>query len=50
MSRGILLALAAVVILLIGGCNSYNSMNSLKQGVDKSWADVQNVYQVMILS
>lgn len=45
MSRGILLGLAAVVILLIGGCNSYNSMNSLKQGVDKSWADVQNVYQ-----
>jgi LemA protein len=45
MSRGILLALAAVVILLIGGCNSYNAMNSLKQGVDKGWADVQNVYQ-----
>jgi LemA protein len=48
MSRGILVAIALVVILIIGGCggcNSYNAMNSLKQKVDKGWADVQNVYQ-----
>jgi len=34
-----------VLVVLVGGCNSYNKMNTLKQGVDKSWADVQNVYQ-----
>jgi LemA protein len=34
-----------VVFLLIGGCSSYNRLNSLKQQTDKSWADVQNVYQ-----
>ena len=48
MSRGLLIGIAVLVILIIGGCggcNSYNKMNSLKQGVDKSWADVQNVYQ-----
>ena len=48
MSRGSLIGIALLVILIIGGCggcNSYNAMNSLKQGVDKGWADVQNVYQ-----
>jgi LemA protein len=48
MSRGLLFAIALLVILIIGGCsgcNSYNGMNSLKQQVDKGWADVQNVYQ-----
>ena len=48
MSRGLLIGISLLVILIIGGCSScssYNSMNSLKQGVDKSWADVQNVYQ-----
>jgi len=48
MSRGPLIGIALLVILIIGGCsgcNSYNAMNSLKQQVDKGWADVQNVYQ-----
>src|SRR4051812_1553057 len=40
---GILILVIAVV--LIGGCGSYNKLNVLKQNVDKSWADVQNVYQ-----
>src|SRR3954452_8695140 len=40
---GALLLLA--LVLLVGGCGSYNKLNSLQQGVDKSWADVQNVYQ-----
>lgn len=40
---GILILLVAVV--LIGGCGSYNRLNSLKQQVDKGWADVQNTYQ-----
>src|SRR6476661_1622774 len=39
----ILAAVAAV--LLIGGCGTYNRLVSLKQQVDRSWADVQNVYQ-----
>jgi LemA protein len=33
------------VVLLIGGCGSYNRLVALKQGVDQSWADVENVYQ-----
>ncbi|HEY5705962.1 MAG TPA: LemA family protein [Terrimicrobiaceae bacterium] len=42
----ILAILAALVILiLIGGCGAYNRLVGLKQQVDRSWADVQNVYQ-----
>jgi LemA protein len=40
---GILLLLAFFVV--VSGCGSYNRLNVLKQSVDKSWADVQNVYQ-----
>jgi LemA protein len=40
---GILLIIAFVI--LAGGCSSYNHLNTLKQQTDKSWADVQNVYQ-----
>jgi LemA protein len=40
---GILLLIA--FFLVVGGCGSYNKLNGLKQSVDKSWADVQNVYQ-----
>src|SRR5277367_1925470 len=40
---GILLII--VFVVLAGGCSSYNHLNSLKQQTDKSWADVQNVYQ-----
>lgn len=35
----------ALVFLLMAGCGSYNKLVGLKQGVDKQWADVQNVYQ-----
>jgi LemA protein len=34
-----------VVVLLVGGCGTYNRLVGLKQQVDRSWADVQNVYQ-----
>ncbi len=34
-----------VIVLCVAGCGSYNRLVTLKQGVDKSWADVQNVYQ-----
>src|SRR5258707_6079693 len=40
---GILLVIAFIV--LASGCSSYNRLNTLKQQTDKSWADVQNVYQ-----
>ena len=40
---GVLLLLA--MVLLIGGCSSYNKLVSLSQGTDRAWADVQNVYQ-----
>ena len=36
---------ALVVLILIGGCGTYNRLVGLKQQVDRSWADVQNVYQ-----
>jgi LemA protein len=34
-----------LVILLIGGCSSYNGLVSLSQDVDSKWADVQTQYQ-----
>jgi LemA protein len=40
---GVLLLVA--VVLLIGGCGSYNKLVSLSQATDARWADVQNVYQ-----
>ena len=42
----VLAVLAVIVIaLLIGGCGAYNNLVGLRQGVDRSWADVENVYQ-----
>ena len=41
----VVLIVLVLFIALIGGCSSYNKLNSLNQSVDKSWADVQNVYQ-----
>jgi LemA protein len=34
-----------VIIALVGGVGSYNSLVGLKQGVDGQWAEVQNQYQ-----
>jgi LemA protein len=39
------IVLVLVLVLLAGGCQSYNKLVVHKQAVDKSWADVQNVYQ-----
>jgi LemA protein len=33
------------IILLIGGCGSYNSLVQLSQDVDSKWAEVQTQYQ-----
>ena len=40
---GVLLLI--LIVVGIGGCNSYNRLVSLSQGTDRAWADVQNVYQ-----
>ena len=47
--KSVLLALGILAIIafvvLAQGCSSYNHLNTLKQQTDKTWADVQNVYQ-----
>ena len=48
--KALLVSILAVVVLLalvlvIGGCGSYNRLVGLKQTTDQSWADVENVYQ-----
>src|SRR6478736_5011063 len=52
MNKGLIgcLGIGAIIlfVVLVGGCavaGSYNRLVGLKQNVDKSWADVQNVYQ-----
>ncbi len=34
-----------LLIVFIGGCNSYNRLVNLSQGVDAQWAQVQSQYQ-----
>lgn len=34
-----------VLFLVVGGCNSYNGMNSSRVNVDEKWAGVQSSYQ-----
>jgi LemA protein len=34
-----------LVLVLLGGCNSYNRLVGLSQGVDAKWAQVQTDYQ-----
>lgn len=34
-----------LVLLVTGGCGSYNRLVILRQATNQSWADVQNVYQ-----
>jgi LemA protein len=48
MNKGtiILLAIvAAVVLLLMSGCGSYNNMVTKQEGTTKAWANVQSAYQ-----
>jgi len=40
-----IIILVVLAILLFGGCNMYNSMNSARLEVDNSWAKVQSAYQ-----
>lgn len=43
----IILAVCVVLLLLVGmgGCNSYNGMVSLDEEVNQTWANVENQYQ-----
>lgn len=46
-SRNLVLIVVVVFILILGGCgcNSYNSMNGLKQQASQAWSDVENQYK-----
>jgi LemA protein len=44
-SVGCLVILVVVALLALGGCGSYNGLVSLREGVDKAWSQVENVYQ-----
>ncbi|HUR11199.1 MAG TPA: LemA family protein [Flavitalea sp.] len=46
-SRNLTLIIIVVVILLLGGCgcNSYNSMNGLRQQTNQAWSNVENQYK-----
>ena len=49
MKKGLLIFLAVVAVILIGGCNLYkstqNNLNSQDKEVKAKWAEVQNQYQ-----
>ncbi len=34
-----------VIVVLVGGCGTYNTLVEKDQAVNQSWADVENVYQ-----
>ena len=46
-TRNITLIVIAALILLVGGCgcNGYNSLVKLDEGVSKAWNNVQSDYQ-----
>ena len=45
-SRIILIALAVIAILLIfRGCKGYNNLVTMREQVNRDWANVENVYQ-----
>ncbi len=48
MNRGTIILLAvvaAIVLLFMSGCGSYNSMVTKQEGVSGAWSNVENVYQ-----
>ena len=46
MGRFVLVALVVLVAVVgFGGCNGYNSLVALEEGVDSAWSQVENVYQ-----
>lgn len=45
MNKTLLIILGVLVLIILAAVGSYNGLIGSSQGVDKSWADVQNVYQ-----
>lgn len=45
MKPAIIIILVLLAVMLFGGCNVYNSMNSSRLEVDNTWAKVQSAYQ-----
>lgn len=44
-NKGLWIVLGLLLILGIGGCNSYNGMVTRQEAVKKGWGQVENVYQ-----
>lgn len=45
MNKTLLIILGVIAVIILAVFSSYNGLVSSSQAVDKSWADVQNVYQ-----
>lgn len=49
MKKGLLITIAVIAVIVIGGCGAYksfqNGLNASYQDVKAKWADVQNQYQ-----
>ena len=45
MNKTLLIVLGVLVLIILAAVGSYNGLIGSSQAVDKSWADVQNVYQ-----
>jgi LemA protein len=45
MNKGLLIFGVIILILFMGGCSSYNGMNTSQKEAQQMWADVQSSYQ-----
>jgi LemA protein len=45
MNKTLLIILGVIAVIILAAFSSYNGLVGSSQAVDKSWADVQNVYQ-----
>lgn len=45
MNKTLLIILGVITVIILAAFSSYNGLVGSSQAVDKSWADVQNVYQ-----
>ena len=45
MKKSLIITLAVIVLLILLGAGSYNSMVDKQEGVTKAWSNVENQYQ-----
>ncbi|MDR1054473.1 MAG: LemA family protein [Prevotellaceae bacterium] len=45
MKKSIIIILAILAVIVLWGISAYNGLVKLQEGVEKSWADVENQYQ-----